>query len=135
MEPEDIMKLGNIIIYVEDVGSSMDFYEKAFGLQKGYLHHDSNYGEMNSGETKLSFVKESFAMQMGLAFKPNRLKDPPAGVEITLITEHVDKAFTKALDAGATVVMEPAQKPWGQSIAYVRDLNGFLVEIGSPTGR
>ncbi len=30
--------------------------------------------------------------------------------------------------------MEPSTKPWGQTVAYVRDLNGTLVEIGAPVG-
>ena len=37
-----------------------------------------------------------------------------------------------ALAAGATAVRAPAKKPWGQIVSYVRDNNGFLVEICSP---
>jgi len=29
-------------------------------------------------------------------------------------------------------VSEPETKPWGQTVAYVRDRNGFLVELCSP---
>lgn len=32
-------------------------------------------------------------------------------------------------EAGAIVVKEPTQKPWGQTVGYVRDLNGFLVGV------
>ena len=35
----------------------------------------------------------------------------------------------KAREAGATLVSAPENKPWGQMVAYVRDLDGFLVEI------
>jgi lactoylglutathione lyase len=31
-------------------------------------------------------------------------------------------------------VMKPTVKPWGQTVAYVRDLNGTLVELGTPVG-
>ncbi|MFO0110274.1 MAG: VOC family protein, partial [Alphaproteobacteria bacterium] len=34
----------------------------------------------------------------------------------------------------AAPLKKPEQKPWGQTVAYVRDLNGFLVEICSPVG-
>jgi hypothetical protein len=27
---------------------------------------------------------------------------------------------------------EPKIKPWGQVVAYVRDLDGFLIEVCSP---
>ena len=41
-------------------------------------------------------------------------------VEITLTTPDVPALFQRALIAGATAVSEPATKPWGQTIAYVR---------------
>jgi hypothetical protein len=28
-------------------------------------------------------------------------------------------------------VVEPVDKPWGKTISYVRDLNGFIVELCS----
>ena len=39
--------------------------------------------------------------------------------------------FRSVLEAGATRVAEPKTKPWGQIVAYVRDPDGVLVEIGS----
>jgi hypothetical protein len=32
------------------------------------------------------------------------------------------------------VFVPPTVKPWGQTVSYVRDLDGFLVEICSPMG-
>ena len=42
----------------------------------------------------------------------------------------VEKGVGRA--AGAVVVKEPQKKPWGQLVGYVRDNNGFLVEICAP---
>jgi lactoylglutathione lyase len=36
------------------------------------------------------------------------------------------------VEAGAAPVSEPATKPWGQDVAYVRDPDGVLIEIASP---
>jgi uncharacterized glyoxalase superfamily protein PhnB len=44
----------------------------------------------------------------------------------------VRAAFDASLAAGAIAVVEPTDKPWGQTVSYVRDLNGFLVELCSP---
>jgi lactoylglutathione lyase len=49
------MKLGYTLLYVDDVLKTMDFYEKAFGLARGFAH-ENQYGEMVTGETKLGFV-------------------------------------------------------------------------------
>ena len=59
---------------------------------------------------------------------------PPAGAEIAFVTEDVQASYDKAIAAGAIAYKKPEPKPWGQLVAYVRDLNGFLVEICSPIG-
>ncbi|MBO6896680.1 MAG: hypothetical protein JJ868_04820 [Shimia sp.] len=41
-------------------------------------------------------------------------------------------AFERALAAGCAPVSKPNEVPWGQTISYVRDLNGCLVEIATP---
>lgn len=64
-------------------------------------------------------------------FRRNRLVDQAAGAEVALVTDDVPKSFTRAVDAGALPVGKPTEKPWGQVICYVRDNNGFLVEMCS----
>jgi lactoylglutathione lyase len=64
----------------------------------------------------------------------NRRDADPAGAEIGLVTHDVDAAYRKAVAAGALAYKEPVEKPWGQTVGYVRDNNGFLVEICSPVG-
>lgn len=48
------------------------------------------------------------------------------------MTERVEEAFKKAVANGAFELKTPVQKPWGQLVGYVKDCNGFLVEICSP---
>ncbi|CAA9466809.1 MAG: hypothetical protein AVDCRST_MAG05-133 [uncultured Rubrobacteraceae bacterium] len=63
-------------------------------------------------------------------FRKNDPAEPPAGVEVALVAEDVEDAFRRALEAGAKAVAEPKTKPWGQTVAHVRDPDGVLVEIG-----
>lgn len=127
------MKLGYTLLYVDDVPKTMDFYEKAFGLKKGILVGD-DYGEMITGETKLGFVNHETAGSHGFEYEKSQLNKKPAAFEIGLVTPEVEAAFNKAVSAGAMAVSEPKAKPWGQIVSYVRDCNGFLVEICSPMG-
>jgi lactoylglutathione lyase len=53
----------------------------------------------------------------------------PFGVEIALVVEDVPAAYARATAAGAAAVLEPVVKPWGQTVAYVRDGDGALVEL------
>ena len=128
------MKLGYTLFYVDDVETTMDFYARAFGLQKGFMDETKQYGEMMTGETKLGFVNHKTASSHGFEYeKVNRAGRPPA-IEIGLLSTDVPSAFKKAVAAGAAAVSEPKTKPWGQVVSYVRDCNGFLVELCSPMG-
>jgi uncharacterized glyoxalase superfamily protein PhnB len=54
------------------------------------------------------------------------------GVELAFVSEDVDKAYAKAVSAGALSMTAPVNKPWGQVVAYVRAKEGSLIEICSP---
>lgn len=128
------MKFGYTILYVPDVPAALAFYATAFGLETRFLHPGGDYGELETGATALAFVSETLRDANGIAARDNRADDRPAGVEIALVTDDVAAAFARAVDAGATTVVDVSQKPWGQQVAYVRDLNGVLVELCSPMG-
>lgn len=122
------MHLGYIIIYVEDVPTTTTFYEQAFGLKLRFIHESNQYAEMETGKTTLAFANEKFVMASH-PFRPNRRKELAPGAEIAFVVENVEEQFKRAVDSGAMEVAKPAQKPWGQTVCYVRDNNGFLVEI------
>jgi uncharacterized glyoxalase superfamily protein PhnB len=79
-------------------------------------------------------VAESVAEENGGSFRPNRADAEPAGIEVALCTADVPVAWRRALEAGAIAVKAPSTKPWGQTVAYVRDPNGVLVELCTPMG-
>ena len=126
------MKLGYTIIYVADVVATVTFYEKAFGLARRFVHESNLYAEMETGSTALAFAGEAMAELNGVAIRPNRMDEVAAGVEIALVTDNPAAAYERAVAAGAIAVKPPELKPWGQTVGYVRDLNGCLVEICSP---
>ncbi|MBZ4413819.1 VOC family protein [Myxococcus sp. XM-1-1-1] len=126
------MKLGYVILYVPDVPATLAFYEKAFGLKRRFLHESNTYGELDTGTTALAFASEEMAGHNGLTVRFHRPKETPAAVEVALVTPDVAGAYEHSVKAGASPVQPPKQKPWGQSVAYVQDLNGVLVEICSP---
>ena len=128
------MKLGYTLIYVEDVTKSIEHYEACYGLTRRFISDESDYGEMETGATTLSFARYDLATKSVNEFQPNDPKNPPAGIEIAFLADDVEAAYRHAVANGATPLMEPITKPWGQVVSYVRDINGVLVEICSPMG-
>jgi predicted enzyme related to lactoylglutathione lyase len=126
------MQFGFTILYVDDVHATLAFYGKAFGLATRYMHESGSYGELETGATALAFVSHTLLRQLGKTPQPPVLDKPNS--EIALVTDDVAGAVEHAVAAGATLVQDTRQMPWGQTIAYVGDSNGFLVEICTPVG-
>ncbi|MCW5590442.1 MAG: VOC family protein [Legionellales bacterium] len=126
------MKFAYTIIYVDQVEQTLNFYKKAFNLETRFLHESKHYGELNTGNTKLAFASTELAQSNGLEFINNNPHHAAAGFEIGLESHDVEQDYHHAINNGAISIQEPALKPWGQTVAYVRDLNGIIIEIGSP---
>ena len=128
-----MIKFAYTILYVEDVTRTIGFYEKAFGFKQRFVTPDNSYGELISGDSTLSFASKTLAYSnLKDGFLESDLKQKPFGIEIGFTTDDVPKTIREAIEAGALLVAEPKTKPWGQIVAYVRDLDGFLIEICTP---
>jgi lactoylglutathione lyase len=120
------------ILYVKDVISTVEFYEKAFGLERKFVS-ENDYAELSTGDTILSFA----SLQLGnsnlkTGFLESSLQNKPFGIELAFVSENILETWTQAIDAGATVVENITKKPWGQEVGYLLDPNGFLLEICTP---
>ena len=127
------MKFGYTIIYVPDVAASLDFYKRAFGIERRFLHESGMYGELETGETALAFA----AHAMGEINYPTghveaHSSSKPLGMEIALVTPDVPRAHQRAVDAGALELAAPSVRPWGQTVSYLRCPDGSLVELCTP---
>ena len=128
------MKLSYTILYVKDVPRSVAFYEDAFGLGRRFVHEAGMYAEMDTGATTLAFAANGLAKSnLPCGFQENRLSGPPAGFEVAFTTDDVQAAYDRALVAGAIAVAPPVTKPWGQTVAFVRDKDGIVVELCTPS--
>jgi catechol 2,3-dioxygenase-like lactoylglutathione lyase family enzyme len=125
------MRLAWIVQYVPDVQATVDFYEKAFGLTVRFAS-GADFAAMETGGTVLSFAREGFVAPQGIPFRPTRPDGPPPAQEIAFEVGDVAAAHARAVAAGAVEIAAPQLKPWGQSVSYLRDPNGALVEICSP---
>ena len=129
------MKLGYTILYVPDVAASLQFFELAFELKRRFLHESGTYGELDTGETTLSFA----AHELGDSNFPGghvqaHSSAMPLGMEIALVTTNVAEAHSRAVTCGARELAPPATKPWGQVVSYVRAPDGCLIELCTPIG-
>lgn len=128
-----MIKFAYTILYVSDVKRTAEFYSKTFGFEVRFIAPGDEYAELSSGTTTLSFAALPLAnSNLSNGFQESDLKTKPFGIELGFTTVDVPALVDKALAAGAILLEEPKEKPWGQVVAYVRDLDGFLIEICTP---
>jgi len=129
------MKFAYTIVYVPDVAASLSFFESAFGFSRRFLHESGDYGELDTGATTLAFAAHAMAESN---FPGGHVaaseSAQPLGIEIALVTEDVAGALNAAVAAGARAMAAPVQKPWGQTVAYVRCPAGVMIELCTPMG-
>lgn len=128
-----MVKFSYTILYVKNVIESIEFYEKAFGLQRKFITPEKDYGELLSGDTSISFADVQLAnSNLPGGFQQSIKGQKPFGIELGFTTDNVEMAFQHAVTMGAIPLEDIKIKPWGQAVAYVQDINGFLIEICSP---
>lgn len=128
------VKLGYCIYYVKDVEATIAFFERAFGFERRFVTPEGDYGELSTGQTTLAFASEELAhanLEEAGGFAPLDRKGPPIAMAITLLTDDVPTAVSAAVGAGARQFVEATEKPWGQTVAYLLDPNGILVEVAT----
>lgn len=130
-----MIRFAYTILYVQDVQKSIKFYEQAFGFSRKFITPECDYGELSVGETTLSFASHSLAKtNLSDGYIESSLAQKTFGIELGFTTNDVAATIESAVNSGATLVVKPKVKPWGQTVAYIRDLDGFLVEICTPMG-
>ncbi len=107
---------------VKDAGGAIEFYKKAFGAEEvmrmpgpggqGVMH-----AELKIGDSMVMLCDEF--PQAGHWRAPESLKGTT--VTLALYVEDVDKAFQRAVDAGATVSMPVMDTFWGDRYGKVTD--------------
>ncbi len=97
------MKFGYTIIYVPHVATSLEFFNRAFGLERRFLHESGTYGELETGETTLAFASHELGeMNFPTGHIKAHSSAQPLGIEIALVTSDVTTAHKRAIAAGAT---------------------------------
>jgi uncharacterized glyoxalase superfamily protein PhnB len=129
-----MLKYSYTILYVENVEETLAFYEKAFGFQQKFITPEKDYGELDTGTTTLAFADYSIPEYNGVEINKHDKKLASPAFELTFVTENIETDYKNAVDAGAEIVKQPEAKPWGQTVGYLKDLNGFLVELCTPVG-
>ncbi|MDF2771355.1 MAG: Glyoxalase/bleomycin resistance protein/dioxygenase [Geminicoccaceae bacterium] len=129
------MHLSHAVVYVDDgtVPVVLEFYERAFGLTRRFYDPTYQYAELDSGPATVAIAAHAAAVFM----MPGAYTAPAPGTrvvntELAFTLADVQSAFDRAVEAGAEVITAPYAVPWGQTVAYVRSVEGTIIGLCTP---
>lgn len=119
-------------LIVRDAAKAIEFYKKAFGAEEimrmpGPDGKTVMHAELKIGDSMMMLCEEFPQMERWVA--PQSLKGTT--VAICLYVENADKAFQRAVDAGATVSMPMMDAFWGDRYGKVTDPFGHEWEMAT----
>ncbi|OAN33679.1 VOC family protein [Microbacterium sp. H83] len=102
------------ILRTSDLPRLQAFYEAAFGAVVTYRFDHEGV------DVYVALAVGDGALAIG--FAPDAVRGD--AVAVWLYTDDADAAFARAVAAGAGAVSAPADQPWGERVAEVRDPDG-----------
>jgi lactoylglutathione lyase len=118
------------MLSVADLAASIAFYRDLLGGAEVYRFPEDEpvFVTLRLGESEIGIGAVSDAPLHG---RPQR---PATGhrVELCVYVDDVDEVLAAARAARVEVVLEPADQPWGERVAYVADPDGNLVMLTAP---
>jgi catechol 2,3-dioxygenase-like lactoylglutathione lyase family enzyme len=132
MAPFDVSRAGAILA-VADVGRSAAFYRDVLGFEVEAEYDDPPYATLSRAGTRLSLAGQGHPAEdrPGVAMVA---PEDPARAAVVLVLEVADALTVHdgLAAAGADLLAPPYSPPWGGHRFFVRDPDGFLVEVEQP---
>ena len=131
MEQPKIPTKGGVVAYlcVEGAQKASAFYQKAFAATQAHIYPPDETGRtmhvhlyMNDASVMLS---DPYPEQ-GCGY------EPAAGIGLMFPVQDVDAWYTRAVEAGCTGLMPPADMFWGDRYGQVKDPFGITWSFVGP---
>ena len=126
------MRLDGYGLFVKDMATMIRFYRDVLGFEIKEEENTDNVYLVKDGTLFLLYGRKDFETFTGKRYE--YLKGINAHSEMALYVDsfsQVDEEYQKAIDNGATSLLEPTTEPWGQRTCFIADSEGNIIEIGS----
>lgn len=122
------------ILYTEDLPAARTFYRDRLGFTETFTFPAGTGPEFvamrlaGGGSLALAAAGDGQVGAHGQAMHPRAGRQ----FELCVYTDDVDAAVAGLREHGVPVLVEPADQPWGERMAYVADPDGHPVMIAAP---
>jgi len=118
------MWFNHMHIGVRDLEQAIAFYRDILGLEVHPIP-GANWAPVNIGPN----------LSLDLDQDPELVTDQPKPVIIGFVVESADKTYAKLQAQGIALEGEPQDQYWGVRNFYLRDPDGYKIEVAQPLVR
>lgn len=112
-------------IKVSDFDKAFAYYTEVLELKPKTVDKENKFAEIKLGELVIALLtKDTLDGMCGSENIGNNSSNVFA-VEV----DDINKAHTELREKGVKFVQEPKTTPWGQKVAYFKDIEGYMWEI------
>jgi catechol 2,3-dioxygenase-like lactoylglutathione lyase family enzyme len=115
-------------IMTADLGATKDFYLRLLDMH--LLYESDWYIVLKPTEDA---PHELGIIDVNHQVVPEAYRATPQGAYVTFVVDDVLTTFGRAKELGLDVIQEPTDLFYGQRRMLLRDPNGLLVDVSSPT--
>ena len=118
--------INTLTLFVEDLETTKQFYQKVFGLS--VIFEDNDSAVFKFGDMLVNLLKTSAA---GELVEPAKVANHQTGSRFvfTINVEDVDKMCEELKTRGVVLLNGPMDRPWGIRTASFIDPAGYIWEI------
>jgi catechol 2,3-dioxygenase-like lactoylglutathione lyase family enzyme len=122
-----------VILAVAHVGRSLAFYRDLMGFVVDALYDDPPYASLSRAGMRLSLAEQGHAAEDRPGVTMVAPPDPGEAAAV-LVLEVADclAVHGELVARGAEMLAPPFSPPWGGHRFFVRDPDGYLVEVEQP---
>jgi catechol 2,3-dioxygenase-like lactoylglutathione lyase family enzyme len=125
--PIDIDRIDHIVLTVQDIDRTIDFYERVLGMEPVTFA---------GGRRGLVFGRQKLNLhQAGREFEPKALKPVPGAIDLCFIASTaLEEVIATLTSEGVTIIEGPIPKTGAlgpMNSVYFRDPDGNLLEVSN----
>ncbi len=107
--------IDTVIVFATDLATLSGFYVRALNVDEEDVVEEDGHVGFDLGGIYLGFDQSDGSHQH------------PGAVTFWARVDDLDETYQRCLDLGATSVIEPVDRPWGDRLAAVKDPEGNVV--------
>uniref|UniRef100_A0A914VEA0 VOC domain-containing protein n=1 Tax=Plectus sambesii TaxID=2011161 RepID=A0A914VEA0_9BILA len=141
-EQQKKLRMNSVLLFVNDVKKSTDFYHEGLGLElvpgfeisddTAFVVIDGICIGLSAKRLARDVMKTELANDNQGQLSVEEAQNLPFNGTVLLFAanseQEVDEVMEKAKKAGAKIHAQPEKKPWGY-VGFFRDLDGYFCEV------